>query len=109
MGPRFRVGMRVGYLVSWHGELVLFIDGVEVGRARVARLANTADVWLVVDLSHDVMAVTLLDEEPPEDPEPGILPATRRCSRRSLSVGSRTRRLLRKVEFVLSPVVGCCL
>jgi hypothetical protein len=26
-----------------------------------------AEVWLVADLSHDVMAVTLLDKEPPED------------------------------------------
>merc|ERR1712107_505876 len=45
--PPFRVGTRIGYLVANSGDLVLLIDGVEVGRAPCHALAEASmDLWL---------------------------------------------------------------
>lgn len=63
--PRFEVGTRIGYLVSWAGELVLFVNGEEVGRTVCQELSGSHDIWLVADLSHDVDMVAIVDEEPP--------------------------------------------
>lgn len=63
--PRFEVGTRIGYLVSWAGELVLFVNGGEVGRSTCPELSGSHDIWLVADLSHDVDMVAIVDEEPP--------------------------------------------
>eukprot|EP00927_Polykrikos_kofoidii_P077969 TRINITY_DN74850_c0_g1_i1.p1 TRINITY_DN74850_c0_g1~~TRINITY_DN74850_c0_g1_i1.p1 ORF type:complete len:314 (+),score=25.31 TRINITY_DN74850_c0_g1_i1:119-1060(+) len=65
--PRFRVGNRIGYLVTKLGELVFYVDSVEVGRSSCASLVGDSDLWLVVDLSHDVSEITILDVASPSE------------------------------------------
>lgn len=77
--PPFQLGTLVGYLATWSGELVLFVNGVEMGRAACPAIAGGAELWLVVDLSHDVMYMEVLDSEPPDKVVSGLVPEVRRC------------------------------
>eukprot|EP00929_Paragymnodinium_shiwhaense_P110039 TRINITY_DN76729_c0_g1_i1.p1 TRINITY_DN76729_c0_g1~~TRINITY_DN76729_c0_g1_i1.p1 ORF type:complete len:294 (+),score=13.90 TRINITY_DN76729_c0_g1_i1:168-1049(+) len=62
---RFRMGSHIGYQATYDGDLVLYIDGKEVGRQLVPAVRGRQDLWLVLDLSHDVRQVTILDTNLP--------------------------------------------
>lgn len=69
--PPFKIGTRIGYLVSRSGDLALFVNDEKVGEAPAPRgLADCPELWLVVDLSHDVEQVQIRDAEPPTERSP---------------------------------------
>lgn len=70
--PRIRLGTRLGYLVTWRGDLVLFVDGAELGRCSCPQLSGDDPLWLVVDLSHDVVGIAIEDADVPQPRPPRL-------------------------------------